>query len=219
MTAQTAPADHAALMDATYRHQRRIYDLTRRYYLLGRDTLIAELAPQPGARILEVACGTGRNLDLIGRRYPNAALYGLDISEEMLLSAAMRVGRRARLVCTDACRFGPETFGVGRFDRIILSYSLSMIPDWDRALTNAAGHLAPGGELHIVDFHDQAGLPSWFGRALRAWLAKFHVSPRTSLADALGRLARAAPFEIHHRRLYRGYAQYAVVTRRPGPPA
>jgi S-adenosylmethionine-diacylgycerolhomoserine-N-methlytransferase len=220
MTARTAhPADHAALMDATYRHQRRIYDLTRRYYLLGRDTLIAELAPPPRARILEIACGTGRNLDLIGRRYPDATLYGLDISEEMLLSAAMRVGRRARLVCTDACRFGEATFGVGRFDRIVLSYALSMIPDWERALANAAEQLAPGGELHIVDFHDQAGLPPRFGHALRAWLAKFHVTPRTGLSDSLGRLARGAPLDVRHRSLCRGYAQYAVLTRRPGSPA
>lgn len=40
-------ATHAALMDATYRHQRRIYDVTRRHFLLGRDRLIAELDPPP----------------------------------------------------------------------------------------------------------------------------------------------------------------------------
>ena len=35
-------------MDRMYRHQRYIYDLTRRYYLFGRDQLIAELKPPPG---------------------------------------------------------------------------------------------------------------------------------------------------------------------------
>lgn len=49
---------HAALMDRTYRHQRRIYDATRAYFLLGRDHLIAQLAPPEGGRVLEIACGT-----------------------------------------------------------------------------------------------------------------------------------------------------------------
>ena len=30
-------SDAAALMDRMYRHQRHIYDLTRKFYLLGRD--------------------------------------------------------------------------------------------------------------------------------------------------------------------------------------
>ncbi|HEY0281515.1 MAG TPA: hypothetical protein VGC27_02700 [Rhizomicrobium sp.] len=32
--------NHAALMDEIYRHQRYVYDLTRKYYLFGRDRLI-----------------------------------------------------------------------------------------------------------------------------------------------------------------------------------
>ena len=47
---------HAApstpLMDRIYRHQRHVYDVTRKYYLLGRDRLIDRPAPagrRPGA--------------------------------------------------------------------------------------------------------------------------------------------------------------------------
>ena len=53
---------HGDLMDRLYRHQRHIYDLTRKYYLLGRDELIAELDPPPHGTVLEIGCGTGRNL-------------------------------------------------------------------------------------------------------------------------------------------------------------
>lgn len=45
----------ARLMDAVYRHQRHFYDLTRKYYLLGRDHLIDELQPPDGARCLSSA--------------------------------------------------------------------------------------------------------------------------------------------------------------------
>src|SRR5947199_9092708 len=86
-------ANHAELMDGVYRWQRHIYDLTRKYYLLGRDRLIAGLDVPPEGTVLEVGCGTGRNLVLVARRYPKSRLYGLDISSEMLRSASASLAR------------------------------------------------------------------------------------------------------------------------------
>ena len=94
---------HAALMDQTYRHHRRIYDLTRAWFLLGRDHLIADLDVPAGGRVLEIACGTGRNLDHIARRYPGCALCGLDISEQMLASARRWKRPCATLHRADIC--------------------------------------------------------------------------------------------------------------------
>ena len=56
---------HSELMNATYRRQRWIYDATRKYYLFGRDHLIKTLDPPEGGTVLEIACGTGRNLQMI----------------------------------------------------------------------------------------------------------------------------------------------------------
>lgn len=88
---------HAALMDEVYRGQRHIYDFTRKYYLFGRDTLIAGLDAEDGMRVLEVACGTGRNLARIGKAWPGTQLYGLDISAEMLKSARARLAAKRGL--------------------------------------------------------------------------------------------------------------------------
>ncbi|QPH56134.1 class I SAM-dependent methyltransferase [Pontivivens ytuae] len=201
-------------MDATYRYQRRFYDLTRRYFLLGRDTLIEDLAPGQGETVLEVACGTGRNLARIGARYPGVSLYGLDISREMLRTAEVKLGDRARLAAADACTFdGSVLFGVERFDRIVLSYSLSMIPDWPAAVEQALRHLGPDGRLHIVDFGDQARLPAWFRSILRTWLAKFHVTPRGDMEAVLTDLAARHGVTCTFRPLYRGYAWSAVLAR------
>ncbi|MAQ82765.1 MAG: SAM-dependent methyltransferase [Maritimibacter sp.] len=210
----TDAASHGQLMDDVYRYQRLFYDITRKHYLLGRDHLIDAMDVRPGDRVLEVACGTGRNLAAIGRRYPGAGLCGFDISEQMLISARRKLEGRAWLAQGDACAFDPfEMFGTRRFDHIVFSYSLSMIPDWEGALAEALRHLAPGGTLHVVDFGDQAGLPAWFKRMLRAWLARFHVAPRDTLPDVLTNLAgdsRVA--RVEH--LRRGYATYACVQRR-----
>ncbi|WP_141117933.1 class I SAM-dependent methyltransferase, partial [Leisingera sp. JC1] len=130
-----ASTTHAVLMDQTYRRQRLIYDLTRKYYLLGRDRLIDGLAPKEGSHVLEVACGTGRNLKRASRKYPHSAFYGLDISTEMLTSARNKVGAYVQLAQADACRFdGARLFRRSKFDRIFISYGLSMIPDWQAAL-------------------------------------------------------------------------------------
>ena len=209
--------DHGRLMDRVYRRQRHFYDLTRRYYLLGRDRLIENLAPPPDATVLEVGCGTGRNLVCAARRHPQAEFFGVDISREMLATArraAARAGTddRIRLAAGDATRFHPyAVFGFSRFDRIFMSYTLSMIPDWQAALAQAACNLAPGGSLHIVDFGQQERLPRWFRALLQGWLARFHVTPRRDLDAALRVLAEKLNADLEFRSLYRGYAWYAVL--------
>jgi len=203
---------HGALMDEVYRGQRHIYDITRKYYLFGRDTLIAGLAARPGMRVLEVACGTGRNLAKIGKTWPGVRLFGLDISAEMLKSARAALGRAARLGEGDACAFKPRaSFGETEFERIVLSYSLSMIPEWERALDHAASLLAPGGSLHVVDFGDLEGLSGPLRKLLMAWLAKFHVEPRSALPGAASRIATARGLMLESRRGPLGYFQLHVI--------
>lgn len=206
---------HAGRMDAIYRSQRHVYDLTRKYYLLGRDRLIDRLAPPPGGSILEIGCGTGRNLILAARRWPEARLFGLDISEAMLETATANVAKagllhRIRFAPADATHFdAQQMFNESAFDRIFQSYTLSMIPDWQGALSEAVRHLALDGQLHIVDFGQQENLPAAFRTALFAWLARFHVAPRADLQTALARAAGPRP--SHLTPLYRGYAWSATV--------
>lgn len=206
---------HAALMDEVYRGQRHIYDFTRKYYLFGRDTLIAGLHAAPGARVLEIACGTGRNLAKVGKAWPGVTLFGLDISSEMLKSARATLGDGAQLGEGDACTFDPGSLlGEPAFERIVLSYSLSMIPDWQGALTHAARQLAPGGELHVVDFGDLGGLPGPLRKGLRAWLAKFHVEPRVDLPALAAEVAGARGLVLESKRGPLGYYQLHLLRAR-----
>lgn len=214
-----AGGDHRAHMDAIYRYQRYIYDMTRKYYLLGRDRLLDDLAPPPGGTILEIGCGTGRNLVLAAQRHPGARLYGFDISSEMLKTAQTAIARagladRISLAQGDATAFDTRAlFGVATFDRVFVSYALSMIPPWRQALAPALGAVTPGGRLHVVDFGQMERLPRWFRAGMYAWLARFTVHPRADLEDALRAAAAAAGATLEFRRLHRGYADYAVLSR------
>jgi S-adenosylmethionine-diacylgycerolhomoserine-N-methlytransferase len=208
---------HAERMDRMYRYQRHIYDATRKYYLFGRDRTIAGLILQPGQSLLEVGCGTGRNLLLAHRAYPQAKLYGLDISAEMLESA--RANFRGTTIrpdfqVADATDFVADDFGVAGFDRVLISYALSMIPDWEKAIDAALASLAPNGSLHIVDFGQQEHLPRWFARFLKAWLARFHVTPRADLHAALENRLAQANADMIFQEIGGGYAWHAVIRQR-----
>jgi S-adenosylmethionine-diacylgycerolhomoserine-N-methlytransferase len=212
--------DAAVRMDRQYRWQRHIYDVTRLPYLLGRDALIAELRPPPGAHVLEIGCGTGRNLIRIARTYPGVECFGIDVSNVMLATARRSIAGaglagRIALAQADAVTADPAAlFGHASFERIMISYALSMIPPWRAVLAHAAALLGPQGSLCLVDFGDQAGLPAWFKALLFRWLGWFHVSVRTDLTPELRQLAAAADLELRVRDLYRGYACLAQLKRK-----
>ncbi len=210
-------SDAAALMDTIYRRQRHIYDFSRKFYLLGRDEAIARLRPAPGDNVLEIGCGTGRNLVKLARAYPEARLFGLDVSQEMLATAAASIARarlsaRIALARGDATTFEPQAlFGRARFERVMISYELSMIPPWREALAQALEVLSAHGALYLVDFGDCTGLPRAFKIGLRRWLAAFDVTPRDDLARALEALAGERGLTCEIQRWRRGYAVLAVV--------
>ncbi|MBW9055433.1 class I SAM-dependent methyltransferase [Rhizobium mesosinicum] len=210
--------EHADLMDGMYRYQRHFYDLTRKYYLLGRDRTIRNLDIPQGGTLLEVGCGTGRNMALAHKHFPTARLYGLDISQEMLISARKTFATKATIPdfrVADATAYTPREFGITGFDRILISYALSMIPDWERAVDASIAALNPGGELHIVDFGQQEGLPTWFRNLLQAWLAKFHVTPRANLREILEAQAAENNARLSFETIGGGYAwRAAIISKR-----
>jgi S-adenosylmethionine-diacylgycerolhomoserine-N-methlytransferase len=190
MPGALCPENHSGLMDRVYRRQRHFYDFTRKYYLFGRDRLIAGLALKPGESLAEIGCGTARNLIAIARAYPEARLYGLDASQAMLETASIAVRcagleDRIHLAQGLAEDFSPARFGLQSFENVLFSYSLSMIPDWRAALAAGFASLSPNGRLHVVDFGDLKSLGWPAKTALTAWLKLFHVTPRTEFLRRL----------------------------------
>ena len=179
-------------MDRMYRYQRHFYDLTRKYYLIGRDRLLREMPIDGADRVLEVGCGTGRNLIKLAGVYRGARFYGLDASEEMLKTGRSKIARsdigdRITLRQSLAEDWTHEgTFGLEEpLDQIFFSYSLSMIPQWRAAIDNAFANLRSDGNLFILDFGDGQDLPGWFKGGLTKWLDLFGVHHRPELISYL----------------------------------
>ncbi len=209
----------AARMNGIYQYQRYFYDATRKYYLLGRDHLLANLAPESNGKILEIGCGTGRNLISTAKQYKNVQLFGFDISSAMLETAAQSINKAGlskniHICQADATIFESKVlFGIEGFERVYISYTLSMIPVWRAVLPKAIDALCPNGELHIVDFGQLERLPRWFRNLLYAWLERFSVHPSAELRPALVALAKERALTLEFSPLYRGYATYAVLKR------
>lgn len=159
-------------IEGYYRLHAGIYDATRWSFLFGRDAILDRAAaanPAP-TRILEVGCGTGRNLVALARRFPRAQITGVDLSGDMLAVArrkTMAFGSRVTLLQ----RAYAEPVAAARGHQLVLcSYALSMFnPGFEAAIAAAHRDLAPGGHLALVDFH--ATPLRWFGR----WMGVNHV--------------------------------------------
>jgi S-adenosylmethionine-diacylgycerolhomoserine-N-methlytransferase len=209
--------DHATRMDRIYNGQRHIYDLTRKYYLFGRDRLIDGLDLHAGGTLLEIGCGTGRNLIRAARAWPSARLYGIDISAAMLATARANVaaaGLSDRIVLAqgDAAGFDPQALlGLARFDRVMFSYTLSMIPPWREALEQGLAVTRDTGRLAVVDFGTQSGWPAIWRKPFLAWLGHFDVTLRAELAGEVARLATSHGRESVTHTLWRDYSQMAWV--------
>jgi S-adenosylmethionine-diacylgycerolhomoserine-N-methlytransferase len=211
---------HARLMNNTYRWQRHFYDVTRKFFLLGRDQLLNEFQLQPGQTALEIGCGTGRNLVMAAQLYPDATIFGLDISTEMLKSARASIRAncfesRVHLACGDAAAFdASRLLGMNSFDCVFFSYSLSMIPSWRDAVMNGIKCMSASGSVHILDFGQQERFPTLFRKGLTSWLALFHVYPRVELADELKSISKELGLQLRLTSMYRGYAWMASLRRR-----
>lgn len=182
-----AAPDSLAAVRRRYGWVASIYDwanLEGLLYADARARAIELLDLRPGARVLDVACGTGANFPLIEQRIgPTGDLVGLDLTPQMLAQARTRVARagwsNVRLREGDACDLAAARLGAP-FDAAVCTLGLSVIPQWERAWTAVHASVRPGGRLAIMD----AGYPEGDARRGDA------VIPRP-LAWALSRLFAA----------------------------
>ncbi|MFO0685507.1 MAG: class I SAM-dependent methyltransferase [Sandaracinus sp.] len=195
---------HRAFLDAYYGATHAIYDVTRRYYLFGRDRALDLLARERWRTLVDVGCGTGRNLEKLHRARPGRRYAGIEPSAPMRDRAVERLPF-ARIIDAFAEDAPYLALAGGPPDRILFSYSLSMVADPDEALAHARVSLSERGKLVVVDFGDLAGVPRPLRRAFVRWLDAFHVRP-----------VPRALFDRHRATLHAGpFGYYRIATMGP----
>ncbi len=150
-----------ATPEAKRRHVRQLfatiadrYDVVTRVLSYGQDArwkdrLVRAVAPRPGERALDLACGTG---DIAFRLAASGVrVCGLDITPRMLQLAR---GKPSPVACTWTT--GDMTalpFAAATFDIVTTGYGLRNVPDLDAAVAEIARVLRPGGRFASLDFN------------------------------------------------------------------
>ncbi len=151
----------------TYRKKAKHYDITSRLYpapgypqRAQRVRAVEALRLQPGDTVVDVACGTGLNFQLLQKVIgPSGRIVGVDLTDAMLDRAYDRIATNGwsnvSLVQSDAVEFEFPT----EVDAILSTYALTQVPDSAAVIARGAAALSEGGRWVVLDLKVPAGLP------------------------------------------------------------
>jgi demethylmenaquinone methyltransferase / 2-methoxy-6-polyprenyl-1,4-benzoquinol methylase len=118
----------------------------------------ASILRQPGARVLDVCCGTGDLVFALDRAAPgsSALLIGADFVEAMLTRACAKARGympSAAFLAADALHL---PFPNGSFDLITSAFGFRNLANYEQGLREFARVLKPGGAIGILEFSEPA---------------------------------------------------------------
>lgn len=127
------------------------------YFAEYKIALLAKrLQGTPPVRILDFGCGAGRSLPYLAQYFPNAELWGYDVSPESLKFAKDRVPQAQFFSNWDE-------IGALTFDVIVAANVFHHIPENERlsALQQCRGALAPAGQMFLFEHNPYNPLTRW----------------------------------------------------------
>jgi len=120
----------------------------------GREWVCSRAA----GRVLEVAIGTGRNLEFYP---PDVTITGIELSPAMLAIARQRATELGRDVDLREGDAQALPFDDASFDTVVCTLSLCTIPNHGKAIGEMARVLRPGGQLLLLDHIGSRWWPVW----------------------------------------------------------
>jgi cyclopropane-fatty-acyl-phospholipid synthase len=126
------------------------YDAFERRYGFFADLalkLVGPMAIGPKAAILDVGCGSGASTTRLAACFPEAQLWGLDLSSAMLAAARASAGSSERICFIEGDAGNLGAAFSRSFDAIIYTACIFLIPDFAASLAQANALLAPRGSV------------------------------------------------------------------------
>ena len=161
---------HGDKMSSFYATQAKGYDAVRENMLVARADMISGFGPiRQGHTWLDIGGGTGRNVHFLRAQLERFdKIVVLDICPELLAIGEDSASKsftpeqceKIRWVCLDVndpnvkeelAKICGNDIDRG-FDTISFSYSLSMIPEWEKALYSAKSLMSDQGRVMVADF-------------------------------------------------------------------
>ncbi|HMF14786.1 MAG TPA: class I SAM-dependent methyltransferase [Gemmataceae bacterium] len=155
------------------------WDLLQPLFFRPSHRMMLDTLGPADVRILDIGCGTGKFAARALMHFPNAQIWGLDLSDGMLQRAGARAqdfGGRLHLVRGDSQRL---PFADDSFDAVTCSHSFHHYPQQARVLAEIHRVLRPDGRLLLVD-GDRDRLWGWFVFEVLVVLIEGAVRHRTS---------------------------------------
>ena len=113
------------------------------------------LLERPGARVLDLCCGTADMGLAVRRQSTNPEIVGADFAHPMLQLASLKVtGKDFRLVESDALRLPLQDRS---FDLVVSAFGFRNLANYDAGLREIRRVLRPEGEVGILDFGEPKG--------------------------------------------------------------
>lgn len=202
---------HQTRLENFYKSQAELYDGYRHRMLHGRKPMIENMPAPSGGTWLDLGGGTGSNLEYFGPNLDHfARVTVLDLTPSLVAVAKDRVARNGwsnvQVICGDAT--DPSTPGLppaGSVDVVTISYALTMIPEWRKAVANAKRLLKRGGHLCVCDFTVDPGTQS---RLMQAVFTKVFATDHVHLSAEHVRFLQG---EFNERLLLRQYGSFPYV--------
>ncbi len=142
------------------------------------DAALANAAPRPGERVLDVGCGCGSTTLALARAVgATGAVLGADMSAVMLQRAAEQVASadvgNVTLQQKDAQH---DALGTHEFDLVFSRFGVMFFADPFAAFANLASALRPAGRVVFTCWQGPGANP-WMSLPERAAMAYFELEP------------------------------------------
>lgn len=175
------------------------------------DHLLAEARLFPGARVVEIGCGSGGLALRLAGAVPEGEVVALDISAPLLRRARARRDAAGLRNLTFREADAQTAVLPGPFDLAVSAFGMMFFEDPVAAFANIRRAMRPHGRLLFATFAAPAGNP-WFGIPRR--IAAAHLGePPEGPATAPGPLAFADGPWVTGMMRQAGWAEPSVETR------